>query len=105
MKKSTRKFIYSNKKHTQKGIFSTILAGLSLIFLLLMMIVSYAKGGEIGKSFGATAFLCTLFSAAGIILGAIGKSEPEKFYLFSYIGIGLNVLDLLIVSSILYAGI
>ncbi len=56
-------------------------------------------------SYGATAFLCTIFSAVGIILGYMGKNEPEKFYLFSYIGIGLNVLDLMLASMILYAGI
>ena len=105
MKKSQRKYIYSNKEHTKKGIFSTILAALSFIFLMLMIIVSYSKRGDVGGSFGATAFLCTVFAAVGIILGALGKSEPDKFYLFSYIGIGWNVCDILIVSAILYAGI
>lgn len=103
--KKTRKYIYSNKKHTEKGIFSTILSLLSFIALLLMMILSYAYGGDISASFGAVAFLCTLFSAIGIILGVIGKNEPEKFYLFAYIGIVWNVVDLFIVSAILYAGI
>lgn len=105
MNKRKRKIIYSNKEHTKKGIFSTVLAGLSFVFLILMIVVSYLRKGEIGGSFGATAVLCTVFSAVGIILGAMGKSEPEKFYLFSYLGIGWNIVDLLIVSSILYAGI
>ena len=105
MKKTQRKYIYSNKEHTKKGIFSTVLAVLSFIFLMLMIIVSYARRGEVGGSFGATAFLCTVFAAVGIILGALGKSEPDKFYLFSYIGIIWNVVDILIVSAILYAGI
>jgi len=103
--KKTRKYIYSNKKHTEKGIFSTILSLLSFIALLLMMILSYARGGEIGASFGAVAFLCTLFSAVGIILGVVGKNEPEKFYLFAYVGIVWNVVDLCVLSAILYAGI
>ncbi len=105
MNKRKRKIIYSNKEHTKKGIFSTVLAALSFIFLILMIIISYLRRGEIGGSFGATAVLCTVFSAVGIILGAMGKSEKEKFYLFSYVGIIWNVVDLLIVSSILYAGI
>lgn len=106
MKKANRrKYIYSNKKHSLKGIFSTILGGLSLLFLVLLLCFSFAKKGDIGGSFGATAFLCTIFSALGIILGTMGKNEPDKFYLFSYIGIIANVVDLLIVSMILYAGI
>ena len=105
MKKKQHKFIYSDKKHTEKGIFSTILAVLSFVFLMLVIISSYARRGEVGGSFGATAFLCSVFSAVGIILGAFGKSEPDKFYLFSYIGIIWNVVNMLIVSAILYAGI
>ena len=105
MKKTQRKYIYSNKEHTKKGIFSTILAVLSFVFLMLVIIASYTRRGNVGGSFGATAFLCSVFSAVGIILGALGKSEPDKFYLFSYIGIIWNVVDMLIVSMILYAGI
>lgn len=105
MKRNPRKYIYSNKKHTEKGIFSTILAILSFVSILLLMILSYAKQGEIGGSYGAVAFLCTLFSAAGIILGTMGKKEPEKFYLFAYMGIIWNVVDLFLISAILYAGI
>ena len=105
MKKKQHKYIYSDKEHTKKGIFSTILAVLSFIFLMLVIIASYSRRGNVGGSFGATAFLCTVFSALGIILGALGKSEPDKFYLFSYIGIVWNVVNVLIVSAILYAGI
>ena len=105
MKKTQRKYIYSNKEHTEKGIFSTILAVLSFIFLMLEIIVSNSRSGAVGGSFGATAFLCSVFSAVGIILGAFGKSEPDKLYLFSYIGIIWNVVNMLIVSAILYAGI
>ena len=100
-----RKYIYSNKKHTEKGIFSTVLAALSCIFLCMMIAFSYAKCGDIGGSYGACAFVCTLFSAFGIIIGVMGKHEPDKFYLFSYIGIIWNVLDLFFISAILYAGI
>lgn len=105
MKKRARKFIYSNKKHTQKGIFSTILAALSFFFLLFMIILSYAKRGEIGGAYGAAAFVCTVFSSVGIILGTMGKREPDMFHLFSYIGIIWNVVNLLFISSILYAGL
>ena len=105
MKKKTRKYIYSNKKHTKKGIFSTILAVISFVFLLFMLIMSYIRRGEVGNSYGAAAFVCTFFSALGVFLGVLGKKEPEKFYLFSYIGIIWNVVNLFFISAILYAGI
>ena len=105
MSKRPGKYIYSNKKHTEKGIFSTVLAALSFAFLVLMLVVSYANKGEVKGSFGAVAFVCTILSAIGIIVGVVGKNEPDKFYLFSYIGIIWNVVNLFMISAILYAGI
>ena len=40
----------------------------------------------------------------GIILGVISRMERDKYYLFSYLGIALNVLVLAAISIILYAG-
>ena len=47
MSKRPGKYIYSNKKHTEKGIFSTVLAALSFTFLILMLVVSYLNKGEV----------------------------------------------------------
>lgn len=105
MRKNIRKYIYSNKKHTEKGIFSAILACLSFSFMLFMIILSYVKKGNVGGSFGAAAFVCTIFSCVGLILGMLGKAEPDKFYLFAYIGIAGNALSLILISSVLYAGL
>ncbi len=105
MRNNRRKFIYTNKKHTLKGIFSTILGFISTAALTFLIVMSYVFGGDISPTFGAIAFFCTLFSVAGIIIGLIGKNEPEKYYLFAYIGIVWNVVDLFYVSAILYAGI
>ncbi len=100
-----RHIIYSDKKHTKTGIFSFILGVIVLVSLVTSILLSYAFKGEVPGSFGAVGFLCTLFSAVGIILALIGRSEPEKFYLFANIGLALNIADLLFISNILYAGI
>lgn len=105
MEKKKRKYVYSNKKHTEKGIFSTILAVISGVALTFLIVMSYRNKGIISGSYGATAFLCTLFSAVGILLGVMGKNEEDKFYLFAYIGIIWNIVDILFVSVILHAGI
>lgn len=104
MDKKKRKLIYTNREHSQKGIFSSILALLSFATLIFLLVKSYKLAGVITGSFGATAFLCTVFSIVGIVLGALGKQELDKYYLFNHVGIGWNVLNLLIVSGILYAG-
>ena len=105
MTRKSRKVIYTKKTHTEKGIFATVLGILSFVSLVLLTVLSYVNKGEIKNSYGAVAFLCTLFSAAGIILGSMGKREPDRFYLFAYLGIASNVVDLCIISAILYAGI
>lgn len=105
MDKKKKKFVYTNKKHTEKGIFSTILAVISFVTLIILLVMSFYKAGEIDSSYGATAFLCTVYSGVGIILGLIGKNEPDKYYHFAHLGILWNVINLLFVSAILYAGI
>ena len=100
-----RHIIYSDKKLTQTGIFSFILGIIVLVSLIVSILLSYAFKGDVPGSFGAVGFLCTLFSSVGIILALIGRNEPEKFYLFANIGLALNIVDLLFISNILYAGI
>ena len=100
-----RRIIYSKKKHSEKGIFSFVLGIIVLVSLIVSIILSYRLKGNAPTSFGAAGFLCTLFSVVGIILGVVGKQEADKFHLFAYIGLCLNILDLLFISTILYAGI
>ena len=83
---------------------STILGVISLVTLAYAIITSYQRAGDIPLQYGAAAMLVMIFAFAGIILGVISKSERDKYYLFTYLGIGLNVLVLAAISIILYAG-
>lgn len=103
--KKKRDYIYSNKKHTLKGIFSTVLAAISFFTQVFLTVMSYTKHGEISESFGATAFMCTLFSGIGILVGLAGKKDFDCYYVFANVGICWNVLNLFISSAFLYAGI
>lgn len=97
-------YIFTNKEHSKKGIMSTILGVISLAALAYAIIMSYQRAGDIPLQYGAVAMLVMIFAFAGIILGVIAKSEKDKYYLFTYLGIGLNVLVLAAISIILYAG-
>lgn len=97
-------FMFTNKEHTQKGIMATILGVISLTTLAYMIIMSYQRAGDVPLQYGAAALLSMIFAFVGIVLGVISKSERDKFYFFSYLGIGLNVLVLAVLSVILYAG-
>ena len=97
-------YMFTNKQHTQKGIMSTILGVISLVTLVYTVIMSYFKAGDIPRQYGAAALLVMIFAFVGIILGVVSKTEKDKFYLFAYLGIALNVLALAVISVILYAG-
>lgn len=101
MKKS---FMFTNKEHTLKGIMATILGMISIVSLGYIIVNSYRNDGQVPLQYGAVAFLTMLFAFAGIVLGVLSKSERDKFYFFSYLGIVLNVLVLAALSVILYAG-
>ena len=93
-------YMFTSREHTQRGIMSTILGVIALATLAYTIIMSYFRALQ----YGAAALLVMIFAFVGIVLGLVSKTERDKFYLFSYLGIGLNVLALVVVSVILYAG-
>lgn len=97
-------YIFTNKSHTQRGIMSSILGVISLAALGYAVTMSYRNAGEIPPQYGTAAFLVMFFSLGGAALGVISRTERDKYYFFSYLGIVLNVLALAIISIILYAG-
>lgn len=97
-------YIFTNKEHTRKGIMATILGIISMATLVYTVLMSYRQNGEVPRQYGAAAMLVMVFAFAGIILGVISRMERDKYYLFSYLGIALNVLVLAAISVILYAG-
>ena len=97
-------YMFTSKQHTQKGIMSTILGVISLATLVYAVVMSYLKAGDIPRQYGAAAMLVMIFAFIGIILGVVSKTERDKFFFFSYLGIALNVLALAVISVILYAG-
>lgn len=97
-------YIFTNKEHTRKGIMATILGIISIATLIYTVLMSYRQDGNVPRQYGAAAMLVMVFAFAGIILGVISRMERDKYYLFSYLGIALNVLVLAAISIILYAG-
>lgn len=83
---------------------STILGVISLATLGYAVYMSYLRAGDVPAQYGAVVMLIMIYAFAGIILGVVSKTERDKFYLFTYLGIILNVLALLMISAILYAG-
>lgn len=99
-----RKYIFTNKIYSIKGVMSTILGLIDIVSLVLVVYFSFKNGGVALPRYGATGVIITVFSFIGLILAILSKYEPDRFYLFSYLGMILNVLSLVGVSLILFAG-
>jgi hypothetical protein len=104
MKVKKNSYMFTNKEHTLKGIMSSILGVISLATLAYAVFMSYRRVGNIPRQYGAAAMLVMVYAFVGIGLGVVSKTERDKFYLFTYLGIILNMLALALISVILYAG-
>lgn len=100
----SRKFIFTNKDYSPKSIMSTVLGLIDIASLGYIVYLTYRNKGVSLPRYGATGLLITIFSFVGLILGILSKSEPDRFYLFSYLGILFNILALCGISFILFAG-
>ncbi len=99
-----KNYMFTNKKHSSRGIMSAILGVITLTSLILAVFQTYQVKGEAGGNMGMVGFVATCFSITGLVIGFLSKAEPDRFRFFSYVGILLNLLALAAVSMILYAG-
>lgn len=99
-----RSYMFTNKKHSTTGIMSTVFGIMSLCTYLLCIYKSYLGAGVDSIRLGVAAFFATVFMITGFILGVFASQEDESFTLFKVLGILFNVLALLSLSAILYAG-
>jgi len=99
-----RKYIFTDKKHPPKAIMSSVMGLIANASIGYAIYASYKLKAEVTERLGATGVLIILMATVGLVLGYISKTEPNKFYLFSYIGIILNLFALLAVSMVLHAG-
>lgn len=95
---------FTNKKHPEKGIMSTILGIISLVSVGVAVYQTYLAKGNASTNMGVVGLMVTIFAITGLVLGYISKNEYDKFLLFPYLGMILNVAALACVSVILYAG-
>ena len=98
------KYLFTDKNYSPKSIMSAVMGLISCVSLGYSVYATFHNGGVATQRLGSSGAIILLMATVGVILGVVSKYEPDHFYLFSYIGIVLNVLALLCVSLILYAG-
>ena len=99
-----KNYIFTNKKHSERAIMSTILGVISLISLIAAVFLAYEKEGNIPAGYGVAGFLIAVFSVTGLVLGIVTAMEKDRDRLFPCLGIVCNLLALLGIGFVVYAG-
>ena len=99
------KYMFTDNRHPEKGIMSTILGLLSDVSLATAVILSYKNGGQALMQYAAAAFVAAIFSCLGLVLGIMSRFEKDIFKLFPNLGIILNLIAVLFITFILILGL
>ncbi len=97
-------YIFTNKRHSNRAIMSTILGIISSLSLAAVIYLSSVQAGAIPGGYGITGFLVAVFSVTGLILGIVTAVEKDRYKLFPCLGILFNVIALLGIGLVVYVG-
>ena len=100
-----RKYIFTDKRESKKGMMSTALGLIALVSVAAAVYATYRNQGQAMIRYGMAVLFALLFSLVGIVLGVMAKWEQDRFHVFSWLGIVLNLLVIAGISFILYAGV
>ncbi|MCR4591145.1 MAG: DUF6142 family protein [Lachnospiraceae bacterium] len=100
----SRKYLFTSKKTSYKGIVSVICAAFSLISFFVVMSSVIKNGGNAGERLSAAGFMSLFFGAAGAVIGIVSLIERDTFRLFPRLGTILSVLMIIIWGGIIYVG-
>lgn len=78
---------------------------ISDIAILCMIYQTYRNGGEATPRCAAVVLVCLILSMIGMIVAILSRREPDRYYLFSYIGMVSNGLALAACWVIMYLGV
>ncbi len=95
--------MFTNRRHSEKAIMSTVFGVLCTVSLVIVVVLSYSRGGDVPAGYGFTGLFAAILSLVGMLLGVLALREADRFKLFGWLGILLNGVSLGAVSGILYA--
>ncbi len=99
------RYMFTDNRHPEKGIMSSILGCISVGALIASVVFTYNDGGQAQVRYAAAAMLAAVFAVAGFILGIMSRLEKDIFKLFPNMGIILNSLAIVFVIVIIVLGL
>ncbi|MCR5674848.1 MAG: DUF6142 family protein [Lachnospiraceae bacterium] len=97
--------MFTDKRHSKRGIFSCVLGGCGLAALLFSVEQVYVSGGRVQTAQTISLALSLLYGAAGLTLGIWMLARGDTFRLFPALGVFLNTLLLLGLAGVLFLGL
>lgn len=97
-----KNYMFTNRRHSQKAIMSTVFGVLCTVSLVIVICLSYGSEGDVPVGYGFTGVFATVLSLTGLLLGVLAVREVDRFKLFGWLGILFNGVSLGIVSGVLY---
>lgn len=91
--KRKRGYKFTEKKHSKRGIASTVLALLLLAVYVTFLVLAVQGKGNLSVYFGSAGVLAMLASFAGIVFAAGSMREENSFQLFPRLGLFLSMLS------------
>lgn len=99
-----KNYIFTNRKHSERAIMSSILGIISLASIGAVIYLTYLKNGDAPISYGLTGLLATIFSLVGLVLGIMEVRASDRFMLFPVLGIILNIVALAVMAFVVQLG-
>ena len=97
-----KNFMFTNRRHSRKAIMSTVFGVLCTVSMVIVIVLSYIRNGNVPAGYGFTGVFATVLSLNGLLLGIFSVREADRFKLFGWLGILLNGISLGMISGILY---
>ena len=83
-------YSFEEKKHSQKGITSTVVGLLAFVIFVVLILISCYYNGNGGTYLGSIGITVMVLTIYGLICGLLSFQERNKIYTFSKIGSILN---------------
>lgn len=85
-----KNYMFTNRRHSEKAIMSTVFGVLCTVSLVIVVVLSYSRSGDVPAGYGFTGLFAAILSLVGMLLGVLALREADRFKLFGWLGILLN---------------
>lgn len=99
------RYIFTDKRHPEKGIFSAAMGLIALSGILLAVKLTFDAGGVAIAPYALAVLLSFVIALAGFIAGIVARKERDVFFLFPNLGILFNTLSILLCVFVLCLGL